>query len=55
MVPVEAPHFRIGDGGERGGGGNRRAGDCGEAGAGDDGGKPKAAAQVPDERIGRAK
>ena len=51
---VVPPHFRIGDGGEGGGGRNRGAGDRGEAGAGGNGGDTKPAAEMADKRIGGA-
>ena len=48
-----APHFRIGDGGERGRGRDRRAADRGKAAAGRDGGDAKPAAQMADEMCWR--
>ena len=51
---VVAPHFRIGDGGESGGGGDRRARDRGEAGAGRDGGDAEPALEMAEEGIGGA-
>ena len=49
-----AAHFRIGDGGEGGGGRHRRARDRGKAGAGRHGGDAQPALEMPDERIGGA-
>ena len=51
---VVAPHFRIGDGGESRGGGDRRARDRGKAGAGRDGGDAQPALEMAEEGIGGA-